>query len=177
MKKWKTLALQLFLGSLMSPVVADEAQDNAADSLTKFNLEMVDVYKKQGGYQLTLSLRDGNSYVEFCPDNTCDEFKMPVTSSLGSAYDFIYLFEFSVPSYDELEKKWKVRNDVTRYVAQLMRRYRVPAKCNSKKSGQEQRICVMRYLIASEHIEISLVRNDEGKRVVSPTVLEEFRGK
>lgn len=61
-----------------------------ADSLGRFNKEMIDVYQKQESYQLRSFTRGGYSYIEFCPDNTCDEFKMPITSSFEKTYDFIY---------------------------------------------------------------------------------------
>lgn len=168
------MLLLLSLASLTSPAVCGEARNIARNSLTKFNMEMADVYKDQGSYQLITSVRDGFLRIEFCPDNTCDEFKLPIASPLDRAYDFIYLFEFSTPSYEELEKKWKNKTDVSRHVSRLTARYRSLAKCNSKYGEQAQRICVMRYLIASQHIEISTVRYDEGKRVASPASLDEF---
>lgn len=64
-----------------------------------------------------------------------------------------------------------------RYVSRLMERYRSQARCPSKNSEREQRICVVRYLFNSQHLEISTVRYDEGKRVASPARLEEFLGK
>lgn len=162
---------------LVSPVLGGEIENIAGDSLTKFNMEMVDVYKDQGSYQLTSSVRDGFLRIEFCPDNTCDEFRLPVTSSLGRAYDFLYLFEFSIPSYDELEKKWKGRTEVIGHALRLTERYGSLAKCNSKDGEEAKRICVLRYLIASQRIQINTVRYDEGKRVASPANLDEFLAK
>ncbi len=174
MKKWGTIVLMLSMVSMMSPASGRDARNTEGDSLKKFSVDMVDVYKDEGGYQLTLSVRDGFMRVEFCPDNTCDEFRFPVTSSLDRAYDFLYLFEFSIPSYDELERKWKGKADVIKHVSRLTERYKVLAKCNSKDGEQARRLCVLRYLIASQHIEINTVRYDEGKRVASPASLDEF---
>lgn len=177
MKKWKILLFFIPLVALMSSTCSGEQLNIAGGSLTKFNIEMLAAYKDQGGYQLKTSLQNEVISIEFCSDNVCDEFTLPVTSSLNIAYDFLYLFEFSIPSDSILERKWKSRTDVVKYVSRLMGRYRLLANCNSKDDEKVQRICVMRYLITSQRIGINIVRYDEGERIASPTSLDEFLAK
>jgi len=165
---------------LFSPLLYIQAaygagsENYVSESLDRFSKNMIDVYKDIGGYKLSTSVNNGFAYIEFCPDNTCDEFKFPVNSSISEVSDFVYLFEFSIPSYELLEKKWKSKPDVVDYVSHLTKRYLSSAKCHRKLDDKMLHICILRYLVKSQKIVISIVRYDEGERVASPTTLDEF---
>ena len=75
---------------------------NAADSLEVFE-ELISVSMPMLKDSLELSLTKTHIIAEFCPDNTCDHFKAPISCSIREYKDFIYLYLFYASGYTYFE--------------------------------------------------------------------------
>lgn len=159
------LALMLTIPAM---AVADASTE--AESWRRFRAEMNGLY--EGHYTLRRTITKKQTRIEFCPDNTCSEFKAPRSASFDVLADFIYLFTFHAPSYEQ-EREWIPKKEVAEYAQGLLSKYRAQAKCEAASEAKVAH-CVLRHLVKTQQIMLNIVRYDEGQRVASPARIDEF---
>lgn len=155
----------------ISFVPALNAASTEPESWNRFVAEMKVLYEGQPVLSRTINKKQVR--IELCPDNTCVGIKAPRSVPPGIVADFFYLFEFYAAPYYEQEREWKPKKEVTMYAQGLLSKYRAQAKCESA-SDIEIAHCVLSYLVKTQDIGLSVIRDDEGKRVVSPVQIDAF---
>jgi hypothetical protein len=109
----------------------------------------------------------GQRVLEYCPDNTCERFVAPATSSQEALADFAFLYLYKVSGYYVLgtfkttEAPARVKPILSRYVQHC------PQPEESKAIA-----CLLRSLQRGNHIAIAFTRQDEGQVSVVPINLE-----
>jgi hypothetical protein len=123
-----------------------------------------------GSLSSTISLRTqrGQHVLEYCPDNTCERFVAPDSSSQESLADFAYLYLYRVSGYF--------------YLASF-KKEEAPARVQSLRSQHSKLcpqpeetaacMCLLRSLARESRIRIFFTRQDEGQVSVVPIELEE----
>ena len=109
----------------------------------------------------------GQRVLEYCPDNTCERFVAPSSSSQALA-DFAFLYLYKVSGYFYLAEFKKVEAPARAkfLAARHSRRCPQPEESNAIA-------CLLRFLQHENHIRISFTRQDEGQVSVVPVNLEE----
>jgi hypothetical protein len=118
--------------------------------------------------EAVLKIEKNNKVIKYCPDNTCDIIKAPLSIDERVFEDFTVLFFSYASGYIYLEKSYdgKVpyRHQTTDKVKDIIARQRNGCE------GEELAVvsCIMQRLAKDYKIEASFSRFDESKNVITP---------
>jgi hypothetical protein len=117
---------------------------------------------------IAIRTEHGQRVLEYCPDNTCERFVAPASSSQQALANFAFLYLYKVSGYFYLAefKKTEAAARAKSLVSRHSRRCPQPEELNAVA-------CLLRFLQHENHIRISFTRQDEGQVSVVPVSLEE----
>jgi hypothetical protein len=112
--------------------------------------------------------------IQYCPENTCDEFRGGHGKQLEDVADFALLYLWYISDYTVLER-WRQQSTPTEVQASLARH---GSTC-SETNEHARVVCALRRLAGDAGIQVFFVRYDEGQvnveRVDLDTELNRFK--
>lgn len=107
--------------------------------------------------------------IEYCPDNTCEVFRIRTKGTQQALADFAFLYLYHVSDYEVLSEFREMPK--AKESAKLIRTEKRGKKCEGFREGQAVK-CILRELAARHSISLGLVRYDERARIEEPMDLE-----
>lgn len=144
----RSLIVTLFVA--VSAVACDDMNDSIAYLERSF----------PGGVKLA----EGKRSIEFCPDNTCDGFQARRDVPISELKDFAYLYVFHFSDYSVL-REWRTASESRAVSADILSKSKYQ-KCGSQNTRTVAR-CVLQALSRGNRIELTAIRYDEKRRVVT----------
>jgi len=115
--------------------------------------------KKILGNSITVREDTSGINIEYCPDNTCESFKSPISKSFSILSDFAYIYLFYISDYYYLTH-FRKKTPLER-ISQIVNRN--IGSCREKEKIEIVK-CVLMSLSDKYSIKVIFVRYDEGKR-------------
>jgi len=126
-------------------------------SFNSFAHELVEQFPEM----ISVATNDGETIVEYCPDNTCEVVRAVGPVDAMEIQDFAYLYLFTSSPYNYLKEfQQGTRSGRTGAVLD-----RYSSGC-PQVSAQEAARCVLGRLGAKYEIQVEFVRYDEGERSI-----------
>jgi hypothetical protein len=119
----------------------------------------------------SIKLKNRGRLLEFCPDETCDEFVASNDVSVATMKDFAYLYIYYFSDYLVYLPEWRNHNDAKNTAERVLSKpeYRSCKKDDSREAAR----CVLLELSRNGKIKLLSIRYDEGARNVVPENIAE----
>lgn len=105
----------------------------------------------------------GFRWAEYCPDETCEVLRVPVSVSADALTGMTLLYFFYVAEYEYL-REWRDKGNLREKLEKFVQLTRT-RECD-ELSSRALAICVLRNFHKKNVMEIFFIRHDEGKTIV-----------